>query len=312
MTSVAPAQSSVPVRGAQSFVGVMAEVWKRPLLTAFEVSWRWLFWAIFLGAVARRWWPQISPVVAAVQANGLSSVGYLRSTYISISAQTGGNVLRPFYLQCIGAVLVWIVLSAWAKGKLLQKLYPRAGVAFAGLGAMSALRVVCMLTVLALWIKSLAALTQSMVLTPQATGREPALVPYAALVICGTLLLFVLWMAGSYVFQLAPIDAVARHEGPWRSLRLGLRGGILRGKLIEINLVMGIVKIALLVLALVFSACPLPFSNVETQRFLTCWWIGVGIWYALASDYMHVVRTVAFLRLWQVYENVGDDGNVTT
>ena len=71
----------------------------------------------------------------------------------------------------------------------------------------------------------------------------------------------------------------------------------LRSQLIETNLVMGIVKVALLVLAIVFSACPLPFSSVETQEFLTCWWIGVGVWWLLASDYFHVVRVVAVLRL---------------
>ena len=45
-------------------------------------------------------------------------------------------------------------------------------------------------------------------------------------------------------------------------------------KLVEINLVMGIVKIALMVLALVFSACPLPFESVATPEFLTWWWMG--------------------------------------
>ena len=65
---------------------------------------------------------------------------------------------------------------------------------------------------------------------------------------------------------------------------------------------MGIVKIALIVLALVFSACPLPFSTVETQEFLTWWWIGVGVWYLVASDYFHVVRAAAYVALWRGYE----------
>jgi hypothetical protein len=38
---------------------------------------------------------------------------------------------------------------------------------------------------------------------------------------------------------------------------------------------------------------------VETQEFLTCWWTGVGVWWLLASDYFHVVRVVAVLRLLQ-------------
>ncbi len=294
--------SAVPVRGTQSFVGVMAEVWKRPSLTALEVSWRWVFWGVFLGLVAWRWWPYIAPVLVAVEANGSESAGYLRSTGISLSAQAGSQVSRPLLHLCVWGLVTWAVLSSWAKGVLLKRLNPTASVAYAGLLAMSILRMVSFLAVLAFWIKSLLFLTQRMVLTPEAGGREPAFVPFAAIVICGTLLLFVLWMAGSYVFLLAPVDAVARKQGPWRSLRLSLQGGVLRSKLVEINLVIGIVKIALLVLAMVFSACPLPFSSVETQAFLMWWWVGVGVWYALASDYVHVVRTVAFYRMWQVYE----------
>jgi hypothetical protein len=72
--------------------------------------------------------------------------------------------------------------------------------------------------------------------------------------------------------------------------------------LIEINLVMGIVKVCLVVLALVFSACPLPFSSVETQEFLNWWWAGVGLFYVVFSDYFHVVRVAAYLRLWQAFE----------
>jgi len=65
---------------------------------------------------------------------------------------------------------------------------------------------------------------------------------------------------------------------------------------------MGIVRVSLVVLALVFSACPLPFETVETQGFLMCWWIGVGIFYLVASDYFHVVRSAVYLRLMRTYE----------
>ena len=42
-------QSSAPLRGTQSFVGVMAEVFKRPGLTAIEVLWRCFAWSpVFL------------------------------------------------------------------------------------------------------------------------------------------------------------------------------------------------------------------------------------------------------------------------
>ena len=38
---------------------------------------------------------------------------------------------------------------------------------------------------------------------------------------------------------------------------------------------MNIVRIALIVLAMVFSATPLPFNTITTQTFLNFWWCGV-------------------------------------
>jgi hypothetical protein len=66
---------------------------------------------------------------------------------------------------------------------------------------------------------------------------------------------------------------------------------------------MGIVKVALIVLGMVFSACPLPFASVESQTFLTWWWIGVGVLYLVASDYFHVVRASAYDALYRLHES---------
>ena len=73
-------------------------------------------------------------------------------------------------------------------------------------------------------------------------------------------------------------------------------------KLVEINLVMGIVKVALVVLALVFSSTPLPFESVTTAAFLATWWSIDGVLYLVASDFFHVARLLGYLRLWQAYE----------
>ena len=66
---------------------------------------------------------------------------------------------------------------------------------------------------------------------------------------------------------------------------------------------MGIVKVALLVLALVFSACPLPFESVEIADVSDAWWwSGVGVLYLVASDYFHVVRAAAYDALYRIHE----------
>jgi hypothetical protein len=87
------------------------------------------------------------------------------------------------------------------------------------------------------------------------------------------------------------------------SLAAAFRLGPLKSKLVEINLVMGIVKIALMVLAMVFSATPLPFESIATAQFLAWWWVGVTVVYFLASDFFHVARQVAYLQLWRAYES---------
>jgi hypothetical protein len=91
--------------------------------------------------------------------------------------------------------------------------------------------------------------------------------------------------------------------GALAALRRALASGTeLRGKLIEINLVMHIVRLCLLVLAMVFSATPLPFADVTSPTFLACWWAGVGLLYLAFSDYFHVVRSAAYLSLWRTYQ----------
>jgi len=69
---------------------------------------------------------------------------------------------------------------------------------------------------------------------------------------------------------------------------------------------MGIVKIALIVLAIVLSATPLPFESVTTPEFLTAWWVGVTLLYFVASDFFHVARLLGYLNLWRAFEPTGE------
>jgi hypothetical protein len=140
------------------------------------------------------------------------------------------------------------------------------------------------------------------ILGPLSVGAEPNLVGYFALVIVATLGLFTLWAVVSWVLSVAPLLAMLRGLGVGASLAAAFRLGPLKGKLVEINLVMGIVKIALIVLAMVFSATPLPFESVTTPGFLMWWWVGVTGLYLVGSDFFHVARLVAYLELWRAYE----------
>ena len=123
----------------------------------------------------------------------------------------------------------------------------------------------------------------------------------AALAIVTTLGLFTLWMTMSWSLWLAPILAMLHRLGLAGGLRAALRSGPLRGKLVEINLVMGIIKIALLVLAVVLSSTPLPFETIATRTFLLWWWAGASVLFLLASDFFHAARLVAYLELCEIY-----------
>jgi len=87
------------------------------------------------------------------------------------------------------------------------------------------------------------------------------------------------------------------------SLLGAFRIGAMRGKLVEINLVMGIVKLALIVLAMVASASPLPLQTIVTPEFMICWYLGVTVVYFAASDFFHVVGLAAYLEMWQIYKD---------
>jgi hypothetical protein len=72
-------------------------------------------------------------------------------------------------------------------------------------------------------------------------------------------------------------------------------------KLVEINLVMGIVKLALIVLAMVLSAAPLPFSDQLGPDALHTVWAAATIFFLVASDYFHVVRLKGFVEFWKLF-----------
>jgi hypothetical protein len=70
---------------------------------------------------------------------------------------------------------------------------------------------------------------------------------------------------------------------------------------VEINLVMGIVNLALIVLAMVLSAAPLPFSDELGQGALHGISAIAVVFYLVASDYFQVVRLKGFQEFWKMF-----------
>jgi len=296
------------VRGTQSFVHTLSECWRRPSLTALEVLWRWMYGI---------------PALLMLRYEGLR---ILRETPVDFAALQSMTVLDPMAAAATLAkamelllpqvlsvalwlapvmVAAWVVVSSVGRTVVLRRVDGRLQRRVGTLIVLQAARVMALLGSFAFWFWCMERVAERTVTGPVAVGGEPNLVGYFALVIVATLGLFTLWAVVSWALSVAPLLAMLRGLGPGGSLAAAFRLGPLKSKLVEINLVMGIVKIALVVLAMVFSATPLPFESVTTPEFLFWWWAGVTVLYFLGSDFFHVARQVAYLQLWRAYE--GDE-----
>ena len=309
--------SVAPVRGTQSFVSVMADVWKRPSLTALEIAWRWLP-AIVLAALAGVGGVALGsagvdvhlsiPPVTTMDVYGLQSI----SVFQPVAAVEAIHAAIRSVIAYAGPALCWVLpvvfvlwnlIAAFGRTIVLRRLdrgmKPRRRTLF----VLGMLRSGLLLGAWWLWIELVAFSVRTAILSPAARNQEPSVVLLAAMLIVGMLLLYVLWAVFSWFLQLAPLLAMQRNLGVFSALGAAIAASRVSGKLIEINLVMNIVRIALLVLAMVFSATPLPFSTVTTPEFLRFWWAGVVLAYLAFSDYFHVVRAASYLSLYRALEN---------
>ncbi len=293
-------------RATQGFVANLAWLRSRPLLTGIEVVWRWIFGVPALLLVYREGShvldavPWRSTGVQNISANELLTDPMRAATRIADFAAVAGPGLYHAAAWLAPLLLVsWAVVSGIGRSLLLRRMDPALRFRPFTLVVLQLLRVLPLAAAFAVWWVGLKALANWSILQPIAAGGEPQIMLYVGGLIFLTLGLFVLSAVAGWVFSIAPLLSMIDNTGAARSLRDAMRIGKLRGGLIEINMVMGVVKIALLILAMVFSACPLPFQSVMTDEFLFWWNVAVAIWYFLASDFFHVARLSGYLRLWQ-------------
>jgi hypothetical protein len=301
--------SAERVRGTQSAVAQMGWVFARPSLTALEVAWRWLIGAPLLLV----FWIQASKILAAlpVAATGLDRLTLQDPWVSAVRLADAWDLYRPPVMHVVAwlapaAALAWVTISGLGRSLVLKRL--ETGVAFRPV-AMIALQA-AWLAVLALtfwgWYRSIGWAAATHI----GTGEEPDLVGYSMWVIFLSLGFFTLWGLVNWPVSIAPMLVVLEDRSPVSAVREALRlGKEFRGKLVEINLVMGIVKIALLVLAMVFSAVLIPFSDVIGAGALHLEWVVVSLFYFIASDYFHVVRLKGFVEFWRTFRGDAVHGN---
>lgn len=296
--------ATTPVRGTQSFVHTLSECWNHPSLVALEVLWRWVYGIPAL-------WTLFHLLYPAVMGAGLDWPALRQMTLLDplAAANTLGQAIDkavpPLWaiLRWLAPLLIvlWILVSSLGRTLVLRRADPRLKPRIGTVVILQTIRMAALALSFWIWFRLLEAAANATIVRPVAAGQEPSLVLYCACAIVTTLFLFVLWGVSSWALSVAPLLAMLRDLGVFPSLRAAFRLGELKSKLVEINLVMGIVKIALIVLAMVFSATPLPFESVTSPAFLTLWWAGVTFLYFIGSDFFHVARLLAYLELWRTF-----------
>lgn len=292
-----------PLRGTQSVVGQMGWVAARPSLTALEVAWRWLFGLPMLVIC----WMEAQKILAGLppETTGLTTLDLGNPWTSSLKLAAAWEMYRPDVVSVLiwlapVAALVWMVLSGLGRSFVLKRMEPKLPFRPVSLISLQG----AWLVVLALtgwgWFRSVgwAAATHIGV------GAEPDLVGYTMWVVFLTLGFFTLWALVSWVVTIAPMLVLLENCSPAVALARSFRlGKPFTGKLVEINLVMGIVKLALLVVAMVFSSVLIPFSEQVGARALHLEWIVVSIFYFVASDYFQVVRLKGFIEFWHTFRS---------
>lgn len=288
-----------PLRGTQSLVQTFGYCWSRPLLVLVEIAWRWLYGAPALLLMYYEGTKLLASVPLA--ATGVYEFSLQDTDRATVIIANVWEALTPplFHLLWWLAPLLglgWAVASGVGRSFVLRCYDPSLSFRPITLTALQILRVVALGASFVGWFEAI-----QWSATTTLTGAEPNLVLYFALVICISLGVFIFWALVSWTFSVAPLVALLDRKSAVASLASGLRLGPLTSKLVEVNLVLGIVKLALVVLAMVFSATPLPFASSMTGTPLYIWWMAMTLLYFAASDFFQLARLVAFIRFWRIY-----------
>ncbi len=303
-----PRTAQGETRGTQSFVQILALVWRRPSLVALELLWRWSFGIPLLALVGwegRRIWAQTA---VKLRATGVFDFSLQYPWQGALQVSDAIDVLKLPLLHAAEwllplAIIAWAVVSGLGRNAVVRRYRAETPWRPLSMVVLQLLRGAALCGSYIVWYLAVRGAANFTLAQASAGGDaqgEPTLVLYSALVIVFSLGIFTVWALLSWVFSIAPLLMLMDDRGIGGSLVRSLRLGPLKGKLAEINLVMGIAKIAMIVLAMVFSAVPLPFEAEVQGTALYVWWAVVTVLYLVASDFFQVARVVAFVDLWRL------------
>jgi len=284
------------VRGTQSLLHICAACWRRPGLLSRELLWRWGFG---IPAAALLYYQGVH--IAAAVSPDLSGLSLSDPMQAGQQIAQAAAAMKPEVQRVavwLGPLLAiaWAIASGLGRTVVLKCLDAKLHAAPFTLIVLQLLRMAALIGVWLGWYRAI-----QWAANVTLSSATPNLVGWSAWVICLSLGIFVLWALLSWIFSIAPLLAMLEGKGVVGSLASSLRQGALTGKLVEVNLVLGIVRLALIVLAMVFSAIPLPFEADMTGTALYLWWAIVSVLYLIANDFFQVAKLAAFVQFWRTY-----------
>jgi len=298
---VATVHGNAPVRGTQLLVEHMSDVVLRPSLIAIEIAWRWLFGIPFLLLC----WQQGTQILAAypLESSGANSIDtqnpWVAAAQLSnVAAFYEPHVDAVLRWMLPAAALVWMIVSGIGRNLLLMRMEPRVPFRpFAMILLQGAWLALLGLTLWG-WLGSMRWVASTHI----AGAGEPDLIGYSIWAIFLSLGFFTAFALVSWALTIAPILLLTERRSALSSFGQSLRlGKGFTSKLAEINLVLGIVKVALLVVAMVFSAAPLPFSDELGAGAMHLVVAASGLFFLVADDFFQVVRLKAFVEFWRIF-----------
>jgi hypothetical protein len=279
----------------------MGWVIRRSRITLAEIAWRWIFAIPFLFLC----WHELQRIAIALPPDR-AGVNLLNTQNPWIDGVQLGVVWMhylPYVLHVLSwlapaGIIAWSVLSGLGRGIVLRRIQRDLPYRPLPIMFLQGCWLVLLLATFIAWYECIQWISATHIVNPLA----PDLVGYSVWAIFVSLGLFTLWAVISWPFTIAPILVLEERRSALSALAESFRlGKAFTSELIEINLTMGVVKLMLIVLAMVFSAAPLPFSEELGPGALH---LAMGVsffFYCVASDYFQVVRLKAFTQFWHTF-----------
>ena len=274
---------------------------RHPGVVAVEVAWRWLFGIPFLLVC----WARLQHILTVLspEDSGLSNINAQNPWLAAGQLNRAWWQYEPLIAHELrwlipSAALVWIAVSGIGRNLTLKISEPRLR-----------FRPLAMMGLQAVWLAFFGGVCWSWfryigraAATHFPTGSEPDLIGFAIWLIFLSLGFFTVWALLGWIVSVAPVLMLLEDRSPLSALGLTAKlGKPFTSELVEIGMVMGIVNLALLVVAMVLSAAPLPFSDELGGNALHVVWAGAAVFYLIAHDYFQVVRLKCFMRFWEIF-----------